>query len=345
MKSLEGHKLVKRLSDTRWSARADAVNALAVGYDKICEALESIVTDERQTMESRNEARNLKKTMTKLETVLILLFWNDILTRFNEVSKNLQKIDISLSTVIRLFTSLKGYVNDLRDQFGKYETIAKSKVHEGDYFDNVTRPKERSSRLSFFEGKSKDIIHRGADKFRIETFIPIIDAIITELNKREQAYHDIDNKFSYFAQLQTLSNDEIIARSKTLAAMYYLHLEEENLISECLQFKHYQQTYTTTLTESAASIYLHLKENHLESTFPNMEICLRIYCSMMASNASAERTFSKMKLIKNELRSTMSETRLNSLSIMSIESDILQGLDFSDIVSSFATIKSRKRSA
>ena len=77
-------------------------------------------------------------------------------------------------------------------------------------------------------------------------------------------------------------------------------------------------------------------QHNLVSIFPNVEVVLRIYLSMMVSNCSGERTFSKLKRIKNEVRSTMGETRLNFLSIMSIESNILRDLDFSSIIKTFA---------
>jgi len=41
------------------------------------------------------------------------------------------------------------------------------------------------------------------------------------------------------------------------------------------------------------------------------------------SVASAERSFSKLKLIKSNLRSTMSQQRLNRLALLSIEKDFL----------------------
>lgn len=62
----------------------------------------------------------------------------------------------------------------------------------------------------------------------------------------------------------------------------------------------------------------------------------------MVSNASGERTFSKLKLIKNELRTCMLQERLNSLSLMSIESELLQKIDFDDVINDFILAKRRK---
>jgi len=63
---------------------------------------------------------------------------------------------------------------------------------------------------------------------------------------------------------------------------------------------------------------------------------------MMVTNCSGERSFSKLKRIKNELRGTMLQERLNSLSLMSIECDMLKNIDFKEVIDDFANLKSRK---
>jgi len=45
-----------------------------------------------------------------------------------------------------------------------------------------------------------------------------------------------------------------------------------------------------------------------------------------------------LKIVKNHLRSCMLQPRLTSLSIMSSESDLLEDIDFSDIVRSFVEV-------
>ena len=69
------------------------------------------------------------------------------------------------------------------------------------------------------------------------------------------------------------------------------------------------------------ALFEHLIENNI-FTFPNVFIVLRIYLTMLITVASGERSFSKLKLIKTYLRATVSQERLNSLSMLSIESEI-----------------------
>ena len=56
---------------------------------------------------------------------------------------------------------------------------------------------------------------------------------------------------------------------------------------------------SSQMIKEAARIPSHTKPSQ---TFPNIEIALRIYLSLMVSNCSCERSFSKLKRIKNELR-------------------------------------------
>jgi len=58
--------------------------------------------------------------------------------------------------------------------------------------------------------------------------------------------------------------------------------------------------------------------------------------------ASAERSFSKLKLIKIYVRSTMDGKRLSSLAILSIENDIVENLDWTTLINKFAEIKTQK---
>ena len=59
-----------------------------------------------------------------------------------------------------------------------------------------------------------------------------------------------------------------------------------------------------------------------------------LYLILMVTNCSGERSFSKLKYIKNMLR--MTQERVTHLSLMSIEYDILRETDFHDLITDFA---------
>ena len=57
----------------------------------------------------------------------------------------------------------------------------------------------------------------------------------------------------------------------------------------------------------------------LDTASPNISILLKVSVILPVSNAGVERSFSRLKLIKTYLRSTMSQERLSNLSLLSIE--------------------------
>ena len=59
------------------------------------------------------------------------------------------------------------------------------------------------------------------------------------------------------------------------------------------------------------------------------------------SIASCERSFSKLKLILNYLRSSMSQERLTALAQLSIEWKTFKELKFDDVINDFVTQKAR----
>ena len=63
---------------------------------------------------------------------------------------------------------------------------------------------------------------------------------------------------------------------------------------------------------------------------------------MPVTVASAERSFSKLKLLKSYLRSTMSQERLNGLAMISIENDFLGKINCDKLIDEFAAKKARR---
>lgn len=161
--------------------------------------------------------------------------------------------------------------------------------------------------------------------------------------KRAKAYSLIGNQFYFFGELKRIDSDELNKKCEHLANIYHQDLNHNDLFNECVQLKHYISVDENCETLSA--LYKKIISDDLKAVFPNVEIALRIFMCMMVTNCTGERSFSRLKLIKNQLRSTMGQQRLNWLSLMCIESDVLKTIDFAVIMKQFLEKKIRKVSA
>jgi hypothetical protein len=91
---------------------------------------------------------------------------------------------------------------------------------------------------------------------------------------------------------------------------------------------------------SLIDLYRALLQEH--ECFPNLSRIIKIALTIPLTSASAERSFSNLKIIKNRLRSTMTQDRLDSLMLMSVESDICQKLDIGELVKRFSDAAPRR---
>lgn len=74
-------KVVKNLSVTRWSARADACNALYASYAGIKNALLYIIQNADDKPICKVEAKAIYNSLNTLEVGIMICLWNPILNR------------------------------------------------------------------------------------------------------------------------------------------------------------------------------------------------------------------------------------------------------------------------
>jgi len=67
----------------------------------------------------------------------------------------------------------------------------------------------------------------------------------------------------------------------------------------------------------------------------------RILLTILVTVASSERYFSKHKLLKSYLRSTMTQESLNGLVTIAIENDVLE-INYEDIIEDFISKNTRR---
>ncbi|XP_060855602.1 52 kDa repressor of the inhibitor of the protein kinase-like [Metopolophium dirhodum] len=172
----------------------------------------------------------------------------------------------------------------------------------------------------------------------------VMDTLISQISWRFEALSNIANDFEFLSgfHLNTLSIEDLKKHAANLVLKYSSDLNSE-LLNEIECFKYQGEAIIPNLKMATYLDILNgIKTYELSSVYPNLVIAYRLLLTFPVTVASGERSFSKLKLIKTYLRSTMTQERLSNLAILSIENKITQTINFDDVIENFASIKSRK---
>jgi hypothetical protein len=258
---------------------------------------------------------------------------------------------ISIISIIRTFISVSSIVKFLKEYrqngFPKVKIAAKEialLIEIPGQFPEEYQVRKRQKKTHFsYENRDETPLHNPEKKFEVEFFHTIIDTAINSLRERFDVLNHHCLNFGFLYNINLLKNweHETLNHCKDLAIL--LSAKETSDIDAVELFEELKIFCQLTEPNSSPNINLELIYNKkLQEIYPNITISLRIVLTIPVTVASAERSFSELKLIKNHLRSTMSNERLTGLALLSIESDLAQELDLEDIVQDFASKKARK---
>ncbi|KAK0151965.1 Zinc finger MYM-type protein 1 [Merluccius polli] len=168
----------------------------------------------------------------------------------------------------------------------------------------------------------------------------VVDVSIVSLQERFQALDEVEKTFGVLVNFPDLPNEELRRHcetlSNTLSCNGQSDLDWKELAQELQSFPDMEKGKMTTF-----ELLSFLQEKKLKDVYPNMWVALRIAVTIPVTVAAAERSFSKLKLIKTYLRSTMSQERLNGLALISIDREVSRQVSFDDTIDAFAARKSR----
>lgn len=164
-----------------------------------------------------------------------------------------------------------------------------------------------------------------------------LDTLIQEIKSRFETTTKVNNMFSFIWDSSVDSND---IKAQELSKYYPKDLRAERFVDEVCHLS----TIRETLIGKVNSLELLNKifEKGLQNLFPQTCVGLRIFISIPVSVSQGERSFSKLALVKNCLRSTMGQDRLSALAMLSLERDLARKLNYDSIIDSFASRKARR---
>ncbi|KAL6560427.1 hypothetical protein OROGR_003986 [Orobanche gracilis] len=335
----------KSLSATRWESRVDSVKAIRLQLSDFREALLEIAEKDNDA-KIQSEAKSLASNdLGEFEFMVSLVLWYQILYTVNLVSKNLQSKDMLLDVAIKEVDVLIKFFELFRETgFSKAIDDAKEISVEMN-IDPVFRQKRLVSRKKQFDENSsnQDVVLSAEENFKVNYFLYIVDQARTSLQTRFEQYEEYEKNFGFLfpKKLKEFDDKDLqLCCSRLEAALKYGERSDINANELYLELKLLDE-FLPSETTNPTDVLKYMKK---VECFPNAIIAYRILLTIPVTVASAERSFSKLKLLKSYLRSTMSQERLNGLAMIAIENGILKSIDYEELVTNFASKNARRAS-
>lgn len=206
--------------------------------------------------------------------------------------------------------------------------------------------RKRGVKRFFDELASDSRIEDPERAFKVSIFYRTIDVAVTQISERFKGLKMVAEKFDFlftrnFVKLKVAEIEE--ASSKIVRA-YEEDFDGVDLEREVRSFQvEFLAELKAEEVTSVASILEIIYRARIASSFPQLCKLLLLFLTIPVTVASAERSFSKLKIIKSYLRSSMAQERLDGLTLISIENkEITQTLK-DKVINHFATFNARRK--
>ena len=279
--------------------------------------------------------------LENFEFLISLCIWYKILDKVNWVSKILQQEEMDIEDAVIKIKELLVFFEQLRE-YGFDDLMMEAKELADKVGIDPIFPQKRVVRRTkkFDEDVGDDSMKDQSleDNFRVTYFLQIIDQALTSLKDRFEQFEHYEATFGllFNAKFRSMNDEELleccIKLESFLEYKQVKDIDSDVLFQELVDLK----KILPMKVKKAIDILHFLRSYSEDGCFLMVWVAYRIMLTIPVIIASVERSFSKLKLIKTYLRSTMSQERLNGLAIISIENEYLEKLEYDKFIEKFA---------
>ncbi|CAB4017344.1 zinc finger MYM-type 1-like [Paramuricea clavata] len=340
IESLQEGLIMKNLSQTRWIGRAESIKAVWFSYETVIGTLHDIHECDETDHDAKKTAKNLLDKLKSFEFYVSLLFMKNVLYKAKIVVMEMQEIEQDILASVEVLQQTRNEMLRMREDdvamegiisaaTGKCESYGINVEYE---FSKRHRPRRASAR--FDENFANATVPSFSQHYRKEMF-KVLDRLVSDINEIDEYLSDIVLPIIILlpTNLPNCSKQEV----ENLCAAFPQDFKDPDAM--CAEIKlissDIEKSGAKNLKEAAKCVL------GKQQFYPNLTKAYQLALTIPVSVASNERSFSKLKLVKSYLRSTMKENRLDDLMILSSSVDILDELELDKVANSWSLYKSR----
>lgn len=187
--------------------------------------------------------------------------------------------------------------------------------------------------------------HNRENQFKINVFFYTPDVIIGQIKQRFVGMSTVRDYFDFLEpkNIFELPEKDIMQKCKKFSNKYSEIISEQFPLQFHQMISLLKRDITPSMSIKEFANLLVQKYGCLESEFSEVYTALMLFLTLPVTTAGVERSFSKLKIIKDYKRNTISQTKLHELALLAIEHKEAAKLDLKELISQFAYAKARKK--
>ena len=336
LQNVENSLMLRNLSLTRWTARAESLRAMWISYEAVIEVLRKISNDGFVDAKGKAAATGFLAKVLRVDFVVSLMFMRIILWKTKVLTESLQKENLNIVDALEAVNGTVKSLEDIRkDDEGvlnqiqaSTDVLSRNDVDVPAAFAKLHRPRSRPRRL---DDNPESAAETSMMNFYDREFKEVLDILIAQYKDNINASLEKVKALSIILQPPLSSQHEESDMKDLLNLFPHQAPDQAAFSAEFEVFVNVVNEGNTTnpiqsLAEAAKEAE---KRKH---NFPLTSRVYRLALTAPVTVAGNERTFSKLKTVKTALRNSMSEHRLQNLILLNSERDITGSVDLDLLV-------------
>ncbi|XP_004209890.2 uncharacterized protein LOC101235621 [Hydra vulgaris] len=248
----------------------------------------------------------------------------------NYASKTLQKQEIDFEEATEVLKHVREKLNYIRNSYEQIKLETEELARKWDIETNFQSKKQPVKKRHFDELASNHRFQNREQLFKMNVFYFVLEKISVLIEQRFSGMQTVKNLFCFLEpkNIINLPDTDMLGMCENVSKIYSKVIFP--LFSN--QFMQAVSLLKTDLTSKMSikqfSDLLLTKYSCLESEFLEIYTVLMLFFTLPVTVASIERSFSKLKIIKDYKRNFIGQSRLKKLAILAIEHKEAAQMDF-----------------
>ncbi|XP_065668016.1 52 kDa repressor of the inhibitor of the protein kinase-like [Hydra vulgaris] len=285
-----------------------------------------------------SSASSLLKLITGFDFIVAMCITRNVFDLTLPITRMLQSKSNDIYDGLNLIQALKDVVSSFRNVVDQHHQMCYEQALKIAQNINVAETKPRTSFIS--KNRDNTPSESISDYFKFVITIPLLDHLSVELDTRfddttlkcYKALVLVPRKMISVVQCSrdTSWKDSIISFSDFYGTDLPNPLAGELDLWEAF-WLNFKRDIPSNISETLKAINF--------PGFENIKVCLKLLATFPLTSCECERSFSSLRRLKNYMRSTMVQDRLNGLALMNIHTEIVIGIK--KVIDKFATTNRR----